>query len=217
MGAAGTALLGTMYFNSSSPSDGAWVGIVERGEDGWAPSYTADPGPDRDGTGPIAIGADGTVWAYRGGYGPEPWEPRLLRRTDGDWEVLGDDESVPKLIGTQVWVSSLTVSPDGRLWIALEGPSALETHRNRGKSIAATLDGLCAGVLSYDGTSWSHHLAGACVSHVSAAPNGDVWATVLDIDPAWLNGEPPRLREAAATTPAAGIYVITPEAVTGPQ
>jgi hypothetical protein len=63
VGPDGTALLGTMYCNSCP--DGAWVGIVERGEDGWAPSYTADPGPDgvRLGTGPIAIGADGTVWA----------------------------------------------------------------------------------------------------------------------------------------------------------
>jgi hypothetical protein len=116
-----------------------------------------------------------------------------------------------------VWGSSLTVSPDGRLWIALEGPWPLGHHRESGKSIAATLDGLCAGVLSYDGTSWSHHLAGACVSHVSAAPNGDVWVTVLDIDPAWIDDLSPRLREAASTSPSppAGIYVITPEAVAG--
>jgi hypothetical protein len=226
IGSDGTALLGTTYYNSCT--DGAWVGIVERGADGWAASFTSDAETDsgRPGTGPIAIGSDGTAWAYQDRSihddSADPiWNPRLLRRTDGDWEVLGEDESVPALIGTQTWDSNMTVSADGRLWIALDGQVALDWHRDWGKkSIAATLDGLCAGVLSYDGSTWSQHLAGACATDLSAAPNGNVWVTVVDVDPAWLAelsesdaDEALRLREAASTSSPAGIYVITPEAI----
>jgi hypothetical protein len=226
VGPDGTVLLGTTYFNSCP--EGAWIGILERGEDEWVPSYTSDSeaGSGRPGIGPIAIGSDGTAWAYQDRSihddSADPiWNPRLLRRTDGDWEVLGEDESVPALIGTQTWGSNMTVSADGRLWIALDGRAALDWHRDWGKkSIAATLDGLCAGVLSYDGSTWSQHLAGACATDLSAAPNGNVWVTVVDVDPAWLAelsesdaDEALRLREAASTSSPAGIYVITPEAI----
>ena len=86
------------------------------------------------------------------------------------------------LIGLQEWDSRMTVSPDGRLWIALggPGPSTGTASGARRASRPRSME-FCAGVLSYDGTSWGHHLAGACVSHVSAAPNGDAWVTVLDI------------------------------------
>jgi hypothetical protein len=225
IGPDGTALLGTTYFNSCP--DGAWLGIAERGEDGWTPSYRAEPkgDPMRPGIGPVAIGSDGTAWAYQylsvADSSNPTWDPRLLRRTDRAWEVLGDDESVPALIGTQMWDSRMAVSRDGRLWIALDGSVALDWHRDWGKrSVAATLDGPCAGVLSYDGTTWTHHLAGACATDVSAAPNGDVWVTAADIDPRWIDeafAEDPeralRLREAASASPPAGLYVITPEAV----
>ena len=224
VGPDGTALLGTTYFNSCH--SGAWLGIVERAEDGWAPSFTADPEADRvlPGVGPIAIGSDGTTWAYQSlsniGEGVPTWGPRLLRRTDGAWEILGDDESVPALVGTQTWESRMAVSPEGRLWIALDGPWVIDAHRDwDDRSIAATLDGLCAGLLSYDGTSWSQHLSGSCVSDVSAAPNGVVWATVLDFDPAWIDDLEPRLRDAAQMRPSppAGIYAITPEAMAGTE
>jgi hypothetical protein len=226
IGPDGTALLGTTYFNSCH--EGSWIGIAERGEDGWIPSLTAEPAGDPvvPGIGLIAIGSDGTAWAYQDlsihdDTADPIWNPRLLRRTGGDWEVLGEDESVPALIGTQTWGSRMTASPDGRLWIALDGPWALDWHRDWGKkSIAATLDGPCAGVLSYDGATWTHHLAGACAADISAAPNGAVWVTVADLDPDWIDeafqDDPERalrLREAVSTAPPAGVYVITPVAV----
>jgi hypothetical protein len=98
---------------------------------------------------------------------------------------------------------------------------ALDTHREWGKSIAATLDGPCAGVLSFDGSAWSHHLAGACATHVSAAPDGKVWVTVLDMDPEWFTdwaegdtGRALRFQQAGPASGSAGLYVITPDAVT---
>jgi hypothetical protein len=124
------------------------------------------------------------------------------------------------LIATQTWGSSMTVSSDGRFWVALEGPDALDTHREWGKSIAATLDGPCAGVLSFDGTTWTHHLAGACAMHVSAAPDGNVWVAVVDMDLQWfadwaagVASRAQRFGQSGSALAPAGLYVITPWAV----
>ena len=107
----------------------------------------------------------------------------------------------------------MTVSDDGRLWLAFDHPVALDVHREWGKTFLATLAGGCAGVLSFDGTTWSQHLAGACATHVSAAPDGNVWVTV--VEPAslaeWAAAEPDRALDPARA--AAGLYVITPDAV----
>ena len=204
IGPDGTTLLGSLHRNCGPAGAGdGWIGVLERGEDGWVPSIAPDESRHRLGIGPIAIGNDGTAWAYASGDGStEAWEERLYHRTDGVWEVRGDDGSVPMLIGNQVWDSSMTVSADGRLWVAFDSEGVPGNHRDMGdKSFAATLDGACAGVLSFDGATWSQHLAGACATHVSAAPNGNVWVTV------------PGLHPVADMYPPAGLYVITPEAV----
>jgi len=216
IGPDGTTLLGSM---DMGPCVGdAWAGVLERVEDGWVPSIEPDESQHRLGVGPIAIGKDGTAWAWTPGDGHfDPWGPRLYRRTDGEWELLGDDGSVPMLISPQVWDGpSMTVSADGRLWIAFEGPGVANDHRDFGdKSYAATLDGECAGVLSFDGATWRQHLAGACATHVSAAPNGNVWVIVPGLDPVGDMFPAGARRAAHADLPQgpAGLYVITPEAV----
>jgi hypothetical protein len=211
----GTTLLGSM---SMRCKDDAWFGVLERDEDGWVPSIEPDQSRHPRGVGPIATGKDGTAWAWTPGAGhTDPWGPRLYRRRVGDWELLGDDGSVPMLISLRDG-PSMTVSADGRLWIAFEGPGVARDHREMGdKSYAATLDGECAGVLSFDGATWSQHLAGACATHVSAAPNGNVWAIVPVLDPEGGNYPAGARRAAHADLERgpAGLYVITPEAVAG--
>ena len=205
------------------------VGIRERREDGWQWAEIGDRALAE--VGPIVVGADGTTWAYVA-YGDRmredtsivPWGPRLIRRTAGamDWEVLGSDDSVPILIAPEAWdYGSIAAAADGRLWmVAAGGEGQLAEHRRMDRSVLATVDGPCAGVLSYDGTSWAQVLPGACATHVTAAPNGNVWVTVRDPDPDWrqTNADlaPDWYAEAdlddAPTVPA-GLYVITPEAV----
>jgi len=217
IGPDGTTLLGTTYYNS--PTDYPWAGPLELDGERWIPSIAIEPdeGRRRLGFGPIAIGQDGTALAYTPGSGEaEPWGPRLLRRTDGDWEVLGDDGSVPMLHGHQVWESTMVVSADGRLWIAFDSRGVTGDHRDFGdKSYAATLEGECAGVLTFDGATWRQHLAGACATHISAAPNGNVWAIVPGLDPEGDMYPAGSRRALHADLPKgpAGLYVITPEAV----
>jgi hypothetical protein len=214
IGPDGTTLLGRLAL--CGDSDASTAGLLERGPDGWEASLAVEPTTGGDGGagfGPIAIGRDGTVWAYQSGQ-VDPWGPRLHRRTDGDWEIFGEDGSVPMLIGEQMWDGSTTLTDDGRLWFAFDHPVALDTHRAWGnKSVAGTLDGGCAGVLSFDGTSWGQHLAGACATFVSAAPDGNVWVAVVEPEhlAEWAAAEPDRALDPARAR--SGLYVITPEAV----
>ena len=194
------------------PSCGAGQ-LLERGDDGWAPSAAFDDSraADFEWIGPIAMGRDGTAWVNMWG----PGGSRLARRTEGDWEILGDDGSVPMLDAPQVWELHMTVSDDGRLWVAFDYPpdalSENSGYNNKsGNNYMATLGSGCPGAISFDGTTWSQHLAGACVTHVSAAPNGNVWATVVEAD--WWYESDPDLALDPARAPT-GLYVITPEAV----
>ena len=59
--------------------------------------------------------------------------------------------------------ADMAVSPDGHLWAAFHGDQAVaEYHRDWGIEAPFTAaDAQCGGVLSFDGTSWAQHLAGA--------------------------------------------------------
>ena len=92
IGPDGTTLLGTTFYAYCGGD--FWVGVLERNEDGWVRSITVETVGSQPSIGPIAIGHDGTMWAYQQGA-VEPWGPRLLRRTDGDWRLSGMTAACP--------------------------------------------------------------------------------------------------------------------------
>jgi hypothetical protein len=226
VGPDGTVLLGVPSWGAWGA--GGWIGIMERHEDGWSPSITIDQATTDEefggAVGPIAFGPDGIAWAYsQASTWDGEWPPLYLhRRTDDGWETFGGDGSIPVLVSYQSFGATLAVSDDGRLWVAFDDPldggrqfvpGSPDGDDPYGNSIDSLEGSGCPGVISFDGEAWAQHLAGACVTHVSAAPDGTVWVVVAEGDGAeeWAAGM--RGWSLDPDRPSDGLYVITPEAV----
>ena len=188
--------------SDTPPPRGAEDVFIASNGDMWARSWSDDGGLSHlvDGTwqplGPsvadVDVGPDGTIWALRQpevqvveGGDPDNWadfvtddegnwvydyEDTLMRFDGSAWQEWGPADGVPAgLVG-------LRAAPDGSLW--------------------ATGDG---GMFHFEGTTWSHYLAGLCPDVFEVAPDGSLWAVdgAEDTDGVRL----------------ADLYVITPEAV----
>ena len=142
-----------------------------------------DDGPSSHG--PADVGSDGTVWAIGSDGG-------VLLRFDGtDWTTFAgpsgaavENESHDDLWGPS-W-SDVRVAPDGSIWAA-----AMRGWNSREEPICS--QGL-AGVVHFDGVTWSRHLSDLCVDGMDIAADGSLWVLADD-----------------------GLYVITPEAMAGKE
>ena len=195
VGPDGRLWLGVSYHNVCQGD--RWGGLSRRDAGRWV--EVPIEGASWDAAGPVAVGADGTVWAYVTTEGRD-FGRGLARFRDEESTVFDESDGVPEMVHGQMWEADMAVAPDGHLWAAFHGDQAVaEYHRDWGIEAPFTAaDAQCGGVLSFDGSSWAQHLAGACASHVAVAPDGSVWASVESFDD-------------KSTLPA-GLYVITPGA-----
>jgi len=161
--------------------------------DGEAWEYQ-EPVADRERLmGATAIGPDGTLWFYM--QERRSRERHLARRDEDGWTIYSADDGIPTLMGNQVFAGRLAVDGGGTLWAF--------GHEYYEPEVAVSE---CGGVLSFDGTTWTQYLKGACVNHVTIAADGSVWAA------AHAGNSDETLNPALA-----GLYVIHPERSGGPS
>jgi hypothetical protein len=170
---AGEAWLGVAFYHDMPEGEGRWRGLLRADASGWVVEHPVGERDDLS-AGPMAAGADGTVWVYLATDAQTGAERYLARRDQQGWTSYSADDGVPLLVGNQVFEARIAVAGDGTLWIALDDgdatadlPPALGPHRPHD----------CAGVLSFDGATWRQYLVGTCVDHVAFAADGSVWAT----------------------------------------
>ena len=134
--------------------------------------------------GPLAVGPDGTMWAYLVDFDAPDHEKRYLARYDGaSWLTFtstpGDCQmpysacdavfGAPEIVTIEgVWTGHLVVGPDGDAWLVAVGLGGLT-------------DDPCPGLLRFDGQTWTTYLRDTCVSHIAFNADGSaVWATTFD-------------------------------------
>ena len=124
----------------------------------------------------IAVAPDGSLWVYlvsrHGGA--------QLARFDGEsWTVLGKADGVPPTTSADDYAPLfMEFSGDGTLWL---------TPR---------VGWECSELDSFDGSTWTTHLDGACVNSLAIAPDGAAWASAAWSDEDGGGGS--------------GLYVIPP-------
>jgi hypothetical protein len=161
--------------------------------------------------GPIALGADGTLWVYLiedARPSPPDWNNPSnghLARLDADgWRLYSaENHGVPLLVIYKGTEAPMAADAAGRLWVAPE----------------------FGGVLSFDGDDWRRYLGGLYVNGLEVASDGSVLATALGgcLDPEraaerftpdyeWTAAHP-CWEPSELSADRAGLYVITPEAM----
>jgi hypothetical protein len=134
----------------------------------WEPIALLDDGDDAW-VGPLAIGPDGSLWAYVEGcaagdcaYGADSDEPHLARFDGQSWTVHSAADGVPRVGTHGGWVGVMVVGADGTVWVT---PTDYR------------------GLMSFDGSTWRRWLASVHSDRfrtLAAAPDGSVWAPTSD-------------------------------------
>jgi len=212
----GTAWLANGNFHGQDPGP---VGLLHFDGDRW--ESVVLPGEGRyERAGLLALGSDGTLWAYLAeGVKPNiPGRPWVLARLDADgWTVFTRDDGVPQLTKVQSTEAHMAAGDGGRLWISPMGDGYFVLSNGQNEARHGDPDELVPplgpsdvphGVITFDGSTWTQFLRGVKVNRVDVAPDGTVYATALYGCPDGCHDE----REDYDWS-MAGLYVITPDAV----
>jgi hypothetical protein len=154
--------------------------------------------------GPLAVGADGTLWVYLEQPGTRALEkindPQAghLARLDADgWSLFSATaDGVPKLVAYGNHEAEMVVDGNGTVWVTPD-------HR---------------GVLAFDGSAWRQYLGtrNTTVGRLGVSHDGYVFATALS-DCLEFVTDAPTPWCASVDAGGAGLYVITPGAAGSPE
>ena len=105
----------------------------------------------------IAVAPDGLLWVY---LVSRPGGAQLARFDGESWTVLGKADGVPPTTSADDYAPLfMEFSDDGTLWLTPRvGWECSELH-------------------SFDGSTWTTHLDGACVNSLAISPDGAAWAS----------------------------------------
>ena len=107
----------------------------------------------------IAVAPDGSLWVY---LVSRPGGAQLARFDGKSWTVLGKADGVPSTTSTDDYAPLfMEFSAEGTLWL---------TPR---------VGWECSELDSFDGSTWTTHLDGACVKSLAIAPDGAAWASAV--------------------------------------
>jgi len=212
---------GTAWLANGLGGDGAPgpTGLLHFDGERWKVVELPIDGEDLQ-AGPLALGADGTLWVYASAIAGGGSNINYLARLDADgWTVfsgrhqrghtLDKRDGVPLLSAPIYYEARMATDPDGRLWIAVGGDGGAGAGDNW--LYPPSLDPAPGpvGLLTFDGTTWNQYLRGLHVNRVDVAADGTVFATVLYGCPA-ADCHP---YDDSGDWSLGGLYVITPEAV----
>ena len=135
---------------SVSDSGDVWVGLHSTHDDALEDLASRIGEPDQ-----FRVGAapDGTVWVRAD-------RQRLYRYDPAAQAIMEYDSTagVPNMYAVNDAPGLFHVARDGSLWVT-------GTQRRS----------FCDGVSRFDGTTWSHYLAGQCVFSLDSGPDGSLW------------------------------------------
>lgn len=157
-GGSGTEANGCML--ARAPDGALWAGgyhgLAVRGTDQWRIIGGIENGR------PLAFARDGTLWVAESRYPAD--QIRIASLAPGG-RVVPPERIEPSPLG---WISSLAVGRDGTVWAGSDGFFAPED----------------VGLARFDGVLWERirplGAVDVAVTGIEAAPNGDVWVTLLD-------------------------------------
>ena len=153
--------------------------------------------------GPLALGTDGTLWVYLEQPGTrevaktnDPVAGYLARLDADGWTLFSATaDDVPKLVLLWGPEAAMAVDATGTLWIG---------HFRDG-------------ILAFDGSEWRRYLDGLDVNGIDVAPDGSVFATgVSGCDPTAAESSG-FCQDRDRDLERAGLYVVTPEAMTAAE